>query len=166
MHKQDFITAEMLRKILDYCPETGVFTWTQDATRFRGLRAGSENGKGYLRIMIAKRSYSCHRLAWLHFYGVWPTDEVDHINHDGRDNRIANLREATKSLNNANKHRNSRNSTGFKGVIRRADDKAWCALIRVDGRIKHLGSFQDIRDANAAYYAAAVSVYGDFAVAN
>lgn len=93
------ITADRVRELLDYCPETGEF-------RNRISRRASPAGKlvgtmlpiGYLQIKIDRKCYYCHRLAWLYVHGVWPL-EIDHIDHDRSNNRIANLRSVTHRQN-------------------------------------------------------------------
>src|SRR5687768_770720 len=109
------LTAEKLRELMDYNPDTGVFLYRKRrGRRSAGLEAGSIV-KGYRLISLGKQ-YSAHRLAWLYVYGEWPAGDLDHINCVRDDNRIANLREATDSQNNANRTLAPKNSSGFKGV--------------------------------------------------
>ena len=98
----DPLTAEQLRAVLEYHPETGVFFWRDrpnirpSANARRGTMAGTRTSKnGYVSICINGRIRYAHRLAWLYIHGQWPKGEIDHINEKRRDNRIANLREAT-----------------------------------------------------------------------
>jgi hypothetical protein len=97
------ITAERLRKLLAYDPETGVFRWKVQRGR---VRAGSIGGtlikSGCHMIAIDWRTYPAHRLAWLCVHGCWPVDQIDHVNGIRTDNRIANLREAIRNENNEN----------------------------------------------------------------
>jgi hypothetical protein len=101
------LTAERLRELVDYDPETGKFTWTRNRAykALGGTAAGYLNTNGYARITIDSVSHAAHRLAWLHVYGEWPKASIDHINRNRQDNRIANLREATQSEQNANSSR-------------------------------------------------------------
>jgi putative intracellular protease/amidase len=162
------LTAERLREILAYEPETGVFTWRINAgPRGRGRpghrAGGSRGGRGRLAIRIAGRNYASHRLAWLHVTGAWPAEHIDHINGDPSDNRFANLREATHAENMRNSKRNLRNTSGVKGVRWHKRDRRWEAYITVDGRVIYLGSSKTAEDAHAAYAAAAREFHGEFA---
>src|SRR5688572_25778345 len=138
--RNDFVTPERLRELLDYCPDTGVFVWTERAySRFRGRRAGTI-AKGYVIIRVDGVAYFAHRLAWLHVHGRWPVAFIDHINGVKSDNRIANLREATYQQNARNSK--SRAASGLKGVYRRTSNRdRWYAEIRIDGKTRCLGTF-------------------------
>src|SRR5712664_3026918 len=112
------LTAERLRELLNYDPETGIFRW--DVVR-RGCGIGKEAGTsvsaGYRQISIDRRAYSEHRLARLYVHGHWPLDEIDHINGVRDDNRLSNLRQATRSENAQNQRRaQSRSKIGILGV--------------------------------------------------
>ena len=91
------ISAERLREVLDYNPETGEFTWKiATGRRVRvGGRAGTVSAKGYIVIKVFNINYQAHRLAWVHVYGVWPEKELDHSNRLRSDNSINNLRLST-----------------------------------------------------------------------
>ena len=159
------ISAERLREILHYDPETGVFTWNISTNNFVkiGSVAGSPDDKGYLLIQIDGRRHKAHRLAWLYETGKWPRDMIDHVNGISSDNRFANLREATRSENMCNKGPPANNRTGLKGVRWRSEHRRWQAQIGVNGQKKHLGYFSTPEEAHAAYAAAAKAFHGDFA---
>jgi hypothetical protein len=119
------ITAERLRELFNYDPETGVWRWIARSSPYScicvGDVAGRVGGRGYRGIKIDKREYPAARLAWLYMTGEWPRAEIDHVNGNRVDNRWCNLREASNSQNNANKsmtlvtHQGSR---GFRGIKR------------------------------------------------
>ena len=162
------ITPEMIeagvKELLRYDPDTGIFRWrvAKSANVHVGDIAGSDNGNGYLRIMIDERHYRCHRLAWLYCHGQWPAAHLDHINRDRADNRIANLREATRSQNMANRSSQQNSTHGFKGVIR--NHKRWSARIKPPkNKYIHLGTFDTPQEAHDAYLVAAHKIYGEFA---
>lgn len=95
----------------------------------------------------------------------YPEQKVDHINGDGLDNRRANLRLATNSQNGANRPRTSgRGRSQYRGVSARGGK--WTAQIRVDGRIRNLGTFTTEREAAEAYDVAAIAAWGEFATPN
>ena len=89
---------------------------------------------------------------------------IDHINGNGLDNRRSNLRIATYSQNIANSHKPVRSKSGFKGVHKFR--KAWIASIRKDGVQRHLGVFDNPRDAARAFDEAALFLHGEFAKTN
>lgn len=80
--------------------------------------------------------------------------ELDHINHVRADNRISNLREVSRSQNNKNMPRYKNNKSGVTGVSWYRSAGKWRAQIRVEGKKKHLGLFDEIKDAAKAVEAA------------
>jgi len=155
------LTAERLRELLDYNPETGVFKWRKPPRKkaINGLVAGKRGGR-YVMIGIEQTLYCAHRLAWLYVHGKWPHLDIDHINRDGRDNRIANLREATPSDNMCNARQRSDNSTGFRGVFPKR--KRFSAQVRKGKTRLSLGTFDTPEEAHAAYVKAARALHGEF----
>lgn len=152
------LTAERLRELFLYDPETGIFTWrvrTAGSRREAGERAGHEfRESGYRCITVKRRRYREHRAAWLYMTGRWPSDRIDHINGNTRDNRFCNLREVTDAGNNHNRHRaQSNNRFGLHGVYVHPKGK-FLAHIRVNKKKIHLGSFDTPGEAEAAYMAA------------
>ena len=164
------LTQARLKALLDYDPDTGVFTWRERAdgppqwnTRFSGTMAGSNlvrASTSYRQIRISPRVYSAHRLAWLWMTGYWPKC-IDHRDCDGLDNRWDNLRECTRRENQGNRRVNSNNSVGIKGVYRHGHK--YSARISIGGVSKHLGTFETAEAAHAAYFQKAVEVFGEFA---
>lgn len=162
------LTAERLREVLNYDPETGVFTWKERLSNrihvgdVVGWKNNKENDKS-IETSIEGRRYPLHRLAWLYVYGEWPADLIDHINGNARDNRIANLRPASKLENNWNTKKSKRNTSGYKGVSFNKAMGRWVASIRtVDGQLT-LGYFEDREKAHAEYVRVAKIYRGEFA---
>ena len=147
------LTAERLREVLHYDPETGVFT---RAVKRAWNALGSENvlpTHGYLKLGVDGVQYFAHRLAWLHVHGSWPREFIDHMNGCKTDNRIANLREASSRTNCENRHeaRSDNVSSGILGVHWSEYHQKWKAQIRVNGRLKHLKYCNSIDEARDVY---------------
>jgi hypothetical protein len=158
------ITAEELRKYVNYDQESGEFRWLIIRGRAsKSYTAGSKHRNGYLSFMIGGRRYSAHRIAWLFVHGEWPPNLIDHINGDKADNRISNLRLATKSQNGANRRKSKNNVSGFKGVTWIKRSQKWQAQLYVNGQMKYLGTFDQVEDASEAYRAGAIKHFGEFA---
>ena len=146
------LTAEQLRDIFNYNPDSGVFSWRQGRGPVKaGHVAGTVNARGYRYITINKRFYLAHRLAWLHFYGVWPEGEVDHKNQNKSDNKIENLRDVTHSQNMHNRPKYANNNSGFRGVSWNRSLALWRAEISVNKKKIHLGYFNTAESAYSAY---------------
>lgn len=146
------LTAERLRELVSYNPETGAFHWIVDkSSKARaGCRIGSAHTAGYLTVRVDGTAHLLHRLAWLYTHGRWPVDQIDHINGDRADNRLANLRECS----NAQNCQNVRAHADGSGMIGASFDKRrgkWVAGIGVSGRRHFLGYFPTQREAHAAY---------------
>jgi hypothetical protein len=163
------LTAEFVRSILDYDPETGVLTWKCREGmrpgwngRYAGKEAGSFNSKGYQQISINGSRYSMHRLAWLIQTGEWPQHQIDHEDGDVFNNRFSNLREATQQENTWNRKTDIRNTSGVKGVSWDKQNQKWQVLITVDRKRIHLGRFDSFEDAVAVRQDAELEHFGDF----
>lgn len=113
-----------------------------------GAKAGSLNSCGYLEVQIKRKHYLIHRIIFEMVYGAIPDrEEIDHINHNRQDNLPINLRSVCHTHNQKNQSKSVRNTSGIVGVSWKADRKKWHSQIRVDGKDKHLGFFEDINDA-------------------
>ena len=151
------ISAEELRALLHYAPETGIFTWLVDrrSIKLAGKRAGNrDNQSGYRSVWVAGKGYAEHRLAWFYVYGSWPTGDIDHINGVGDDNRIANLRDTTTAQNCQNQRRSRSNSASKLIGAKKFRTGQWQSAIKVDGKQIHLGTFESQEAAHEAYVAA------------
>jgi len=144
------LTKQEVRRVLSYDSETGILRWR--LTTHRCVQKGRVAGfihklMGYRIIGINKCRYLSHRLAWLHYYGVWPEDQLDHLNGVRADNRISNLIEANQSQNGKNKKLPNTNTTGRIGVYWYPRYGKWLAQIKVDGLAIHGGYFDTFEDA-------------------
>jgi len=157
----DDITQERLKELLNYNPDTGVFTRIKGV---KGSAAGSVVGckdkqRGYVKMCLDYKKYYAHRLVWLYMTGDWPVEDIDHINNDKSDNRFSNLRLASRSQNLANKGKQKNNTTGFKCVFFTKSTGRY----RVVVNDKHIGYYATPEEAHAASKEDAERIYGEFA---
>ena len=160
--RQERLSIETLRELLDYDPETGILTWKERPrhyfkrdgdwkrwnARWAGQPAGSPNSSGYLQLAIfGVFRPLVHVVAWALQTGEWPEHQVDHENHQRDDNRWSNLRAATHAENMKNKSRRADNKSGIPGVYWDKRLKKWRAQIREDGCLKHLPCDGTLADA-------------------
>lgn len=87
---------------------------------------------------------------------------VDHENRDGLDCTRQNLRLATPQQNAANARVAASNTSGFKGVSWNTNEQCWEAYIKINGRQRRLGRFDDLGTAGAVAAAARQIAFGDF----
>lgn len=71
--------------------------------------------------------------------GTRPGMEIDHINGNGLDNRKENLRFVTHRQNMQNQHREK--TSVFPGVFFDRRRGSWTSQIKINGKLKHIGSF-------------------------
>lgn len=155
----DTITQKILKEILTYHPETGVFTWRIGRPKAAaGSVAGCLNWKGYWVIGVNGKRYRAHRLAWLYTYGEMPKSTIDHINHNKLDNRIKNLREVTNAQNHKNMGMQKNNKTGFRGVSYAKDRGKFVARIKDGDIYRCLGYFNCATAAAIAYAKAKIDL--------
>ena len=161
------ITQELLKRLLSYNDETGIFMWnSRPASDFlkpshekrwnssvAGKIAGCRKSDGYIIIRINQKLYRAHRLVWLYIHGKLPENEIDHIDGLRNNNRLVNLIEVTRKKNMQNIRRTD-NKTGFMGVDYNKTTKKYQARIILDKKSKHLGSYLTPEEAHNAYLAA------------
>lgn len=157
---------ERLKELFNYCD--GNLLWKVQKSRATkiGQIAGVKDFRGYVRISIDRKSYYAHRLIWIWHYGELFNNKLDHINTNTSDNRIENLRLATQSQNNGNRNIPANNTSGHKGVSWSNQLQKWKAYIAIDGVRIHLGYFEELVEASAAYNLAAERHFGEFARLN
>lgn len=158
----------VLRLFLEYCPDTGTFSWKRRARRFfksyRDFKAWNArypgeralyqvDDKGYAFGRVAGPMLKAHRVAWAISYGEWPS-VIDHINGNPADNRLSNLRNVTTLENSRNAKIPKNNTSGVVGVSWNKASRKWCARIGVQMREIVLGYYASKDEAIAARRAA------------
>jgi hypothetical protein len=142
------ITQERLKELLSYDPDTGVFIWKIRKGRcaagtIAGRNLNTTRGKTYRIIVIDRRHYYAHWLAWMYAHGMFPAVEMDHINGNGSDNSISNLRPVTRSQNMKNTRLRKDNKSGMCGIYFCKRALKWKAQIGFNSRVTNLGEFSD-----------------------
>lgn len=161
----EMISEKRIKELLNYCPNTGLFTWNVNFNKLRksGYLAGHLMKSGYIQIGLDGKRYYAHRLAWIYCNGEWPINFIDHINMDRSDNRIENLREASVSENMRNRRKTISNTSGYKGVTWSRKQGKWQAQIGMDYKNIKIGFFEDPKEAHEAYCNAASKIHEKFA---
>ena len=141
--------------------EEGVITRITDSNRSKKghIKKPSFDNHGYYHVDLRnenrRKSYRIHRLIAEHF--IENPDNlpcVDHINGIRTDNRIENLRWVTN-------HQNLMNHKG-KGYYIKPNGK-FRALICVNYKLIHLGTYLTEEEAKQAYQEACTKYKGEFA---
>lgn len=163
---------EKLKTEYNYNPNTGELT---------NMKTGNSKWRidryGYHDIGIhitedgirTDTHFKVHQIAFILMNGELP-EVVDHINGIRTDNTWSNLRSVTIRQNVI--HRQiypGDNKTGYRGVVfvnKKKSPNPYIVAIRVNGKKKHLGCFDNVIDAAKAYDAAAIKYHGEFACLN
>ena len=150
-------TAERVRALLHYDPETGVFTWREKrnfAHRLTesagGITKRTDGRAQHVIVVDGRRCYS-QRLAWLLVTGRWPIANVCFRNSDPLDLRFTNLyldTGAAAQLRHAAPARQT--ATGIRGVIKVGPTR-YQARLKVDQKYVNLGTFDTPECAQKAY---------------
>lgn len=151
------LTADRLRQVVRYDPETGLFRWVDQSWQRWRAEVGHVNAKdGYRRIWIDGRLYTAQRLAWLYMTGEWPELDLDHINRRRADNRWTNLRSATRSANIKNHGGFRTNTSGTTNVSYDKSKDLWKVFTWPEPyKRRYLGGFRT--KAEAVRFAASSS---------
>ena len=111
---------------------------------------------GYYNVFLYKNSksknFKVHQLMAVCFLNHKPCGfkiVVDHVNNDKLDNRIENLQLVTNRENNSKGKKNK--TSKYTGVSKHKSTGKWVSYIRINGKVKYLGSFENEYDAHLAY---------------
>jgi hypothetical protein len=92
---------------------------------------------------------------------------TDHCDQDGLNNQKNNLRIVSPKINSWNIRIHSNNTSGYRGVYWNKGCSKWIALItNEDGKLKHLGCFNEKTDAAHAADNAIRLIRGKYAILN
>lgn len=140
------ISFERIREMLHYCPETGALTWriSRGNQIYAGGTAGTTNAYGYRVVVLDRKFFMVHRLAFMFMLGRMPLHglDVDHIDRNRSNNSWANLREVSRA-------KNLRNMTAPEhkppNVNRRGN--RWQVTFSVENKTKYFGMYPTIEEA-------------------
>ena len=143
------LTFERANELLRYDAETGKLFWKVNrGTRAKaGDEAGCKQKQKYRRIAVDSKYYLAHRICWLLYYRKLPKYAIDHIDGNGLNNKIDNLRDVQQAVNHRNQRMRNTNTSGVTGVSWNKQKEKWQALVQVNGKLKYLGLFTDIAEA-------------------
>lgn len=166
----DELTQDYVRELFEY--RGGNLYWRVAKARCIkvGDIAGTIDINGYRKIQINGKQCYGHRIIFLYHNGYLP-EFLDHIDGDPTNNNISNLRPATTSQNYMNQKKTKlingkQTSSRYKGVYWNKPAGKWHAHIKIDRKMKHLGSFTSEIEAASAYDVAATKYFGKFARLN
>ena len=169
--KNSLLELNYIKSILNYDPDTGIFTWkVSNTNRVKvGQIAGylcphqKNPNQKYYKIGINGKLYMLHRLAFYYVTSIDPAkNEVDHINGNSLDNKFKNLRLANRANNTKNCRKHKDNTSGFKGVSWDKKLKKWRAQIKVNNKQINLGSYTNKFYAAVVYTRAAKHYFGEW----
>jgi hypothetical protein len=165
MAKTELPSPEMLRKVLDYDPETGFLTWKERGVdtfkkasyalrwnrRYAGMRAFTHTTtNGYKVGMVFGLVMLAHKVAFAIHHGRYPERQIDHINGDKTDNRALNLRDVSCGENAKNKPIGKRNTSGHMNITWDRVRSQWEVRVKTEKRAVFVGRFRCLNQAVAA----------------
>jgi len=109
------------------------------------------NDSGYLCVGFDGKSFKISQLVAMAFLNHIPCGMltvVHHIDNDKTNNNLYNLQLTTQRLNSYTHHVGS---SKYKGVSFSKEKNKWRSYIRIKGKTKHLGYFDNEVDASISY---------------
>jgi hypothetical protein len=154
------VEQSKLHELFLYDKETGNLynKFTRNSRALKGAKAGylvsykgNKNNQSplqYRYVRIDRKSYRMHRLIWIYVYGYIPENmDIDHVNGNGTDNRLENLRLVSRQENAKNRKITQNIKQGVFGVSFYEPLNKWRAMIKNNGKLEHIGYFEDKEEA-------------------
>ena len=155
------LTHERLLTVLNYAPDTGVFTWkVRSSNRIQvGDRAGVVGAKGYRFITVDGERLQASRVAWFYEHGEWPKGDIVFDDGDTDNCAIANLKDLSRVEAARLRSAPASNTSGHKGVSP-AKNGGWKAAITCNYKQINLGIFKSKEEAIEMQEAATAMMAG------
>lgn len=178
MKKQE-LTQELLKNLLFYNPDTGVFVWRERPLsmyakesvcrswniRFAGKEAGGilnlKSGYKCRTVQILWKRCLCHHLAYLYMTGSWPKQDIDCIDGDFTNLKYNNIRACTRT-DTRNKTTKAKGKTKLIGSY--PHNGGYKAEIKIDGKSVYFGTFNTPEEAHTAYCEAKRQISTEFSM--
>lgn len=164
MPQEKLPSQEILRKLFYYDETNGCLRWNgnRDSEGItKGDRAAIQGQDGYMHVNCFGKKHKEHVIIYKLVYGAVPL-QIDHTNHDRTDNRLSNLRAVTELKQNLANRKGWRD--GHKGVSQVGH--RFKAIITIDGKTRHIGTYDTSEEAARAYDRRAFEEHGVFAALN
>ncbi|WGL30451.1 HNH endonuclease [Synechococcus phage S-CRES1] len=146
MARLELPTVKELEEALIYEPSSGFFF----RRRFPDRRAESSTRGGYAQVFVKGKRYYASRVAWKMAHRQDPGEQdVDHIDNDRTNNSLSNLQLLPPRANTTKAKQRRKASKLPPGVFR--SRHRYRAQAKVDGKVIHLGVFDDPEQAHQAY---------------
>lgn len=163
--REQVLSIERLREVLDFSPETGIFRWKVSLNGRSPVGSSPQTvANGYYVLSIDRCRFYQHRLAWFYVNSAWPAELIDHIDGDKRNNRISNLRLASPSQNygNGRSYGNGKFARGVSFDKRNTAASCWIAKAKDHNSWVRIGSFPTEELAAAAYEKYCLDKWGNY----
>lgn len=116
----------------------------------------SETNAGYLFVALSKngivKQFTVHKLMAISFLNHSTANRkysINHIDFNKKNNSLENLEVITQRENSSLNKKNK--TSNYTGVCKRKSTNKWIATIKINGKTKHLGYFENELDAHNAY---------------
>lgn len=149
---------EFIKSTTRYNPEDGTFErFYPRLNKWREMTL-KPRGNGYIHICYyfdnETKWFQAHRVAYLLMSGELEFIGIDHVDGNPSNNRWENIRLATPAQNQGN--------IRALGVYWNKPRKKWLVRLRIDGKQRFLGYYEDKDEAIAAYRKAHANRHKEF----
>ena len=126
------------------------------------------NSDGYANVRLfnenGSKSFKVHQLVAMMFLDHTSTGQnrgrvIDHINGNRSDNRLKNLQIVTPRENRIKSNHSKKTSSKYLGVCFDKSRDKWMSSIKINGKQKFLGRFDNELDAHKAYKDKIAEIY-------
>lgn len=116
----------------------------------------SLTNKGYHFVALSKngivKQFTVHKLVAITFLNHSTENRkysINHIDYNKQNNNLTNIEVITQRENTSLNIKNK--TSNYIGVCKRKSTNKWIATIKINGKTKHLGYFENELDAHNAY---------------